>query len=143
MNIGKFLGAAIGGAIVMWLLGGAWHMWIMGGYYADNSVAEALAEPRMQFIILGYVILALLMSYIYPKGYSGGGFVSEGLRFGALMGLVWVLPHAVILHGVEYGATGKLILVDAVWHLVEQGIGGIVMALIYGSAAGDQSESAT
>ena len=142
MNIGKFLGAAVGGAIVMWLLGGGWHMLIMSEYYAGNSVAEPLAEPRMPFIIIGYVILALLMSYIYPKGYSGGGVV-EGLKFGVLMGLVWVLPHAVILHGVYYGATGKLILVDAIWHLVEQGIGGIVIALIYGSAAGAQSEAAT
>ena len=139
MNVGKFLGAAIGGGVVMWLLGGGWHMWAMSGFYADNSVAEAIGQPRMQFIIGGYLILGLLMSYIFPKGYAGGSAVCEGLRFGAIMGLLWVLPHAVILHGVYFGATGKLILVDAIWHIVEQGIGGIVMALIYGSAAGAQS----
>lgn len=66
---------------------------------------------------------------MFPKGYAGAGGIGERLRFGVIMGLLWVLPHGVVLHGVEYGATGKLILVDAAWHLVEQGIGGIVMAL--------------
>jgi hypothetical protein len=123
----------------MCLLAGLWHMLIMDGFYMEHSSAIALAEPRMQFIILGYLILGLLMAYIYPKGYGGGGSVSEGLRFGAILGLLWVLPHGVVLHGVEFGAAGLLILVDAVWHMVEEGAGGIVMALIYGSSARDQN----
>ena len=57
----------------MWLLGGLWHMLIMGSYYAENSAAIAYPEPRMPFIILGYVILGVLMAYIYPKGYAGAG----------------------------------------------------------------------
>ena len=139
MNVGKFAGAAIGGAVVMWLLAGLWHMLLADTFYLENSAAAFLAAPRMQFIILGYLILGLLMAYVYPKGYAGGGGVGEGLRFGAIMGLLWVLPHGVVLHGVEYGATGKLILVDAVWHVVEQGIGGIALALVYGSGAAQSS----
>ncbi len=142
MNIGKLLGAALGGGAVMWLLGGAWHMMIMGTFYGKNSASVPLEEPLMHWIILGYVILGLLMAYIYPKGFAGGGSVGEGLRFGAIVGLLWVLPHAVILHGVYYGATGKLILIDAAWHVVEQGVGGIVIALIYGSSAAGQSAGA-
>ncbi len=128
MNYGKLAAAAIGGGLVMFLLGGLWHMSIMGTFYDENSVAAPLPEAKMQFIVLGYLILGLLMAYIFPKGYGGGGAVCEGLRFGAVIGLLWVLPHAVVLHGVEFGAMGKLILVDAVWHMVEQGIGGIAIA---------------
>ena len=143
MKVGKFAGAAIGGAVVMFLLGGMWHMLLADSFYEANSVAALLDAPRMQFVILGYLILGLLMAYVYPKGYAGGGGIGEGLRFGAIMGLLWVLPHGVVLHGVEYGATGKLILVDAAWHLVEQGIGGIAMALIYGSGLGAAQSSGT
>ncbi len=139
MNIGRLLCAALVGGAVMWLLGGLWHMMIMDTFYSGNSASVRLEEPLMRWIILGYVILGLLMAYIYPKGFSGGGAVSEGLRFGAIVGLLWVLPHAVILHGVYYGATGRLILIDAAWHMVEQGIGGIVIALIYGLSARTES----
>ena len=140
MNIGRLLGAALGGGAVMWLLAGLWHMALMSQYYDDHSASALLEEPLMRWIILGYVILGVLMAYIYPKGFGGGGSVCEGLRFGAIVGLLWVLPHAVILHGVYTGARGKLILIDAGWHVVEQGIGGIVIALIYG--LGTKTESA-
>lgn len=140
MNIGRLLGAALGGGAVMWLLAGLWHMAIMGSFYDQNSVATPRVEPQMQFIILGYVILGLLMAYLYAKGFSGeGGSVCRGVCFGATIGLLWVLPHGVVLHGVEFGSTGKLILIDSAWHLVEQGAGGIVMSLIYGSSGAEQN----
>ena len=143
MSIGKFLGAALGGGAVMWLVGGLWHALIMEDFYAANSAATGYGEPRMLFIILGYAILGVLMAYIYPKGYAGGGGIGEGLRFGVIVGILWTLPHGVVMHGVQLGATGKLILVDVVWHMVEQGIGGIAIALIYGlHSSADQAEGA-
>lgn len=39
------------------------------------------------------VILAGFMSYLYPKLYLHGGTVIDGLKFGMLMGLLWVFPH--------------------------------------------------
>lgn len=62
MNVGKFAGAAIGGAAVMILLGGLWHMLLADSFYEANSVAALLEAPRMQFVILGYLILGLLMA---------------------------------------------------------------------------------
>ncbi|MFC2103340.1 hypothetical protein ACFLSS_02810 [Bacteroidota bacterium] len=112
----------------MWLLSGLWHVLIMGDYYSKR---QAIAEPNMLFIILAYAILALLMTYIFPQGYKGGAPLKEGLRFGATMGLLWILPLGVIMHAVQ-GTSGKLILIDSLWHVVEQGVGGIVIAYIYG-----------
>ena len=63
----------------------------------------------------------MLMAYLYPKGYSEGSPVGEGLKFGILIGLIWILPLGLIL--------------DAVWHLVEEGAGGIVIGLVYGRNA--------
>ena len=114
----------------------------MSGFYGEHSVSTPLPEPKMLFIILGYLILGVLMSYVYPKGYKGGGAIAEGLRFGAVIGLLWVLPHAVILHGVYFGAMGTLILVDAAWHMVEQGLGGIAIALIYCRKADEDASAA-
>ena len=132
MNAKKMLFALIAGFIAMFLLSGLWYTLIMADFYEANSPSTAFAEPKMQFIVLGYLILALLMAYIYPLGHKGGSPLIEGLKFGVVMGLLWILPIGVVLFGV-IESSGTLLVVDAIWHLVEQGIGGIVIGLVYGS----------
>jgi len=132
MNFKKMMFALVAGFVAMFLLSGLWHMLIMGDFYQANGPSNAFAEPKMQFIIVGYFILAILMAYIYPLGYKSGSPVIEGLKFGLLMGLLWILPESVVLFGVME-SSGTLLVVDAIWHLVEQGIGGIVIGLVYGS----------
>ncbi|MCK4798022.1 MAG: hypothetical protein KAT05_11600 [Spirochaetes bacterium] len=132
MNAKKMLFALIAGFIAMFLLSGLWYTLIMADFYEANSPSTAFAEPKMQFIVLGYFILALILAYIYPLGYKGGSPVIEGLKFGVVMGLLWILPIGVVLFGVME-SSGILLVVDAIWHVVEQGIGGIVIGLVYGS----------
>ena len=91
--------------------------------------------PLMRIAALGYVLLALLMAHVYPKGYAGGAPASEGLRFGAFIGLIATLPRSLVLYAMEGGHTGTLVIVDASWHIVEQGIGGLVIALLHGRFA--------
>ena len=59
------------------------------------------------------------MSYIFPKGYGNGVAVAvrESLRFGAMMGLLWFLPHTVTMHSAYSEAMDKLMIVDVIWHL--------------------------
>ena len=64
-------------------------------------------------------------------GYKGGSPVKEGFRFGALIGLIWILPLSMIFHGVwNLPLTG--VIVDSAWHVVEEGIAGIAIGLVYG-----------
>jgi len=128
----KFLMALVGGFLIMWLLSGLWHVLIMGDFYAKYEGPSAYESPQMLFIIIGYAILALLMVYIYIQGYKGGSPLKEGLRFGVVIGLLWILPLNVIIYAVKE-TSGTFIVVDVLWHIVEQGIGGIVIGLIYGS----------
>ena len=72
------------------------------------------------------------MAYMYPQGYKGGSPLKEGLRFGVVIGLLWILPYNVIMIGVV-GTSKTLVVVDALWHIVEQGVGGIVIGYIYRS----------
>ena len=49
----------------------------------------------------------------------------------ALIGLIWILPFSVILHGVwNLPLTG--VIVDSAWHVIEEGLVGIAIALVYG-----------
>ena len=48
----------------------------------------------------GYLITAVVMTLVFPVGYKGGSGVAEGLRFDAVIGLLWWLPANVVLSGV-------------------------------------------
>ena len=132
MNAKKMLLALIAGFAVMYLLSWLWHMKIMVDFYIAHSSSGALDAPKTQYILLGYFVLALILSYIYPLGYKGGSPVIEGLKFGAVMGLLWNLPFSLVSFGL-FESSGTLIIVDGIWHIVEEGIGGIAIGLVYGS----------
>ncbi len=123
----------------MFLLAGLWHAALMSDLYASDLNR---AEPDMTLIAVSYLILALLMAYMYPKGIEGTNKITNGIKFGVLVGLIWIVPHALIMHATTEGGALNVIFIDAGWHLVEQACGGVVIALIYGipQAAGASSE---
>jgi len=125
----KFVSTTLATGLAMFLLGGAWHMGIMGDFYREHSSNPN--EPILGFIILGYLVLAAIMTYVYPLGENKKEVAwMDGLRFGVIVGLIWVTPHAIILIGAEAVAPISVV-VDGLWHLVEQGIGGIVLATVF------------
>ncbi len=131
MNVKKFVLAWVAAAVVVLLLGSLWHQFLLADFIAANTQALAREEPIMAFVILGNLILGFLMALVYPMGYKGGSPVKEGFRFGALIGLIWILPVSLIFHGVwNLPLTG--VIVDSAWHVVEEGIAGIAIALVYG-----------
>ena len=132
MNTKKCLTAWIAGFLAMFILSGIWYMLIMEDFYKTNCYIPARENPMMLYIALGYLILALLMTYLYSMSYKEGSPTKEGLRFGVLIGMLWVLPNGLVLYGATHSGTRLLILVDTVWHLIEEGVGGIVIASIYG-----------
>ncbi len=131
MNVKKFVLAWMAAVVVTFLLAGLWHLYLLADFYEAHTQGLARETPNMAFVILGNLILGFLMALVYPMGYKGGSPVKEGFRFGALIGLIWILPVSVIFHGVwNYPLTG--VIVDSAWHVVEEGMAGIAIALVYG-----------
>ena len=131
MNVKKFVLAWVAAVVVTFLLAVLWHLFLLADFYEVQTQALAREEPNMPVVIVGHLILGFLMAFVYPMGYKGGSPVKEGFRFGALIGLIWILPMSVIIHGLwNYPLTG--VIVDSVWHIVEEGIAGIGIALVYG-----------
>ncbi len=131
MNVKKFVLAWLAAVAIAYLVGFGWHMFLMGDFYQAQSQALAREEPNFVFVCVGLLILYFLMALVYPIGYKGGSPVKEGFRFGGLIGLIWVLPRSVGDHGI-YNLPLTLVIVDSAWHVVQEGIGGIVIALVYG-----------
>ncbi len=65
----------------------------------------------------------------------------DGLKFGVVIGILWVVPYALISYGVITIYSKKAIFMYAIYHLVEQGAGGIVIALIYGKASTESGQA--
>jgi len=127
MNMQKMLLAVVVGFIVMFGLAGLFHLVIMKDFF----IQKMGGSPMIQYPIASYVILAILMSYIYPQGYKGGSLIREGLVFGILMGLMCRVPWEVVELGYGRGDI-PFVLTEGIWHMVEEGIGGIAIAFMYG-----------
>jgi len=140
MDTRKLLLSALAGTAAMLLLSGLWHIVIMGPYYG-REMPQVLEVVRYDIIALSYLVLGVLMATVYPKGYTGGPPAAEGFRFGLVMGLIYSLPHSMVLFAVTESMSGALVLTDAAWHMVEQGVGGMVIALVCGSACGGRSDT--
>ena len=136
MNIKKLTLATLAGGVTMWLLAGLWHELLMARFYIGETRAT---HEGTGIIFLAYMVLAVLMAYIYPLGYKGGRPNVEGLRFGIVIGLLWVFPHALAMVG-AHGTSLVYVFKNAAWHMVEQGVGGIIIGLVFGrlqAAAGN------
>jgi hypothetical protein len=134
----KWFLAGLAGFVVMFLLSGLWYMVIMEGFYQSQAQAINRTQFNFLFIVLGYLVMAFLMSYIYPLGYKGGPLAKEGLRFGVVMGLLVWLSSNLVLYG-AWNLTLPLTLVDSLWHVIEEALGGLVIALVYGTSSAERS----
>jgi len=109
----------------MWAVAGIWHNLIMANLYESVHAAH----EGIGILLVAYLILAFLMSYMYPRGYKGGRPAWEGLRFGMIIGILWVFPHGLAMAG-AHGDSILYVFKNSAWHMVEQGIGGIIIGLI-------------
>ncbi len=139
MDSKKLIYSTLASFAVMWILSGIWYMVVMADYYDEAmagiyNASAILEEPNLVFIAIGYFIYALIMAYMFPIGYKGGSAVSEGLKFGAIIGVLITVPMTFINMGLLSACAGPA-LVDAIYQIVEKAIGGIVIAKVYGGSA--------
>ena len=135
MNIKKLGLSAIAGFVVMLGLGGLAHMYLLKDWFmAHLGAAGNLSrpEPKGLYIMAGTGVLACIMAYIYPKGVEGNNKIMEGLKFGAIMGVLFIVPFSLILYGVTTVFSGQAILMNTGLHIVIQGLGGLTIAYVYG-----------
>ncbi len=68
------------------------------------------------------------------------------MMFGVFIGVLWLLPFNLVLHG-AYNFLTIALLINSSWAVVEQGLGGIVIGLSYKysytNKANAQSKGAT
>ena len=122
----------LGAMLVMFVLAGLFNGLVVNQLASQNvDPAMLLESPNLALIALGYALLALLMTLIYPRVVSRPSYSTRsGFLFGMVAGIFWLLPQTLVLHGV-YRFPALDLLIDPAWALLEQGIGGAIIGLVH------------
>ena len=94
INMTRLVFAALAAWVAWMVMGYIVNMRLMTGAYAEMQAHMRPQADMNQLLPLGFAFgLAgfLILSWIYAKGYEGGSGVSEGIRFGFLIGLLFVM----------------------------------------------------
>lgn len=127
MSIKRFILAAFVSGLVMWVVSGIWHNLILVQFYTVEKGAE---HEGILILFIAYIFLGIFMTYFYSKLKKGDNYWFEGVKFGMIMGLLWVFPHELAMAG-AHSEPLDYVFKNAIWHLVEQSFGGIVIAVFY------------
>ena len=125
----KLLIATFVGGLGMWIIAGLWHNFVLP-LFNENIQAH---HDGFGLMLIGYFLLAFLMGYLYSINYTGKKPLLEGLRLGVVVGLLWVLPHGLVMAG-AHDTSVIYEFKNAIWHMIEQGIGGVIIGLVYSRA---------
>ncbi len=125
----KCIIATIAAFVVLFLADYLWFGVIFKDYMA-NAMPPA-GNESIPLHALGELCFAGLLAWIFPMMSKGGSAVSEGLKFGFIMGLVYQLPNAIHMYASMGGS--RRIPVFFIANGILMGIlAGITIAMIYG-----------
>ena len=133
--IKRFIAASILSFVVMFLLGAVWNTVIMADFYRVNApdILRPLEASEDSFslvpIVFGYVVIAFLMTFIVSQNFDQNPKFVGGFMFGATFGISVTLPLYLILYG-KWDFPYQNIIADTLWHIVEQGMGAVVICAI-------------
>jgi hypothetical protein len=109
------------------------HGVLLGSFFLQH-LGPPKSEPRAVVLAMAVLLYPASMTYLYRLAYRGGNPLVEGLRLGAIVGLLFVLPLNLV-HTTYLGASMTLVLVDTPLHVVEQGLMGAIIGWVAGRGA--------
>lgn len=125
----RFVLAAALSGLTMFMLAGLYTAVLARDFIAAH-VDSTLLRPTANFPLLlaGYLMLGALMTWLYPRlSPRTGSPTWRGLRFGWMVGILWLMPYSLVLFGV-YRFPYAALPLDFAWAFVEQGAGGLLLA---------------
>ena len=109
----------------MWIVAGLWHNLVLP---LVSETAE-VHQGGLAIMLLAYVLLGLSMTSFSMTSIKGEKPLWNGAKLGAIVGILWVFPHGLTM-AAAHDTSIWYELHNALWHIVEQGAGGLVIALV-------------
>jgi hypothetical protein len=135
MNLSRVALAAVGAFVAYFFLGGLSFVLFPSlkdeflkypAVYRTPDAMKSVMPAGMAAMFVAMVVLAV----IYAMAYQGGSGISEGARFGALIG-VFAICAFVIHNYVNLNIGSKLTIQQSIAYFVEWLAVGLVIGLIY------------
>lgn len=131
----KIIIAVVAATTVMFSLAGLFNG-VLAREFLVNHVDQTFLRTPTNLILVaaGYFLLSIVMALLYPRLVRAAGSPAiNGLLFGMGAGVCWLMPYSLVLFGV-YKFPYLALPLDFAWALVEQGLGGLVIGLVYGKS---------
>jgi energy-converting hydrogenase Eha subunit A len=104
-------------------------VWLQSTYLSLKQIWRPDMDSKMWIMWVVGFIVSFVFAYIFAKGYEGRG-IMEGVRFGAVVGLLTALPSAYTTYAI-FPIPYSLALSWFLAGMVEAIVLGIVAALVY------------
>jgi hypothetical protein len=124
--------AWLAGFVTVFVISFVWYTVLLAKQYEAWEANVARESELLWSIIAGLAVITLLMAYMYPRGYEGGPPLMEGLRFGALIGLIVGAGTGLIVYG-AWAVQAAGVIADAVLNLVAFALAGAAIGWAYGA----------
>ncbi|MDH3245141.1 MAG: DUF1761 domain-containing protein [Saprospiraceae bacterium] len=141
MNAQKFIICVVVCFVLIFGTDYLWYEMLMADAFTDPpNMRENLNFP---LIMLGVLIFCIVFCYLYPKGVEGNNKTQQGLRYGILIAFLTTVPMALINYAVYSHAPLSEYITDSVFHIVQLGVVGIVLANIHAGAMGNRGDESS
>lgn len=127
MSTWRYITVITATSLCMFILAGIWHEGVMAHLYDRHHDG---GHEGTVIIFIAYFILSAIMVAMFQQWRLRERVARKGILFGALIGLLWVFPHELAMAG-AHGESLSYVLFNALWHVVEQGSGGLALALLW------------
>ena len=112
---------------IMFCIAGFFYMTMEAEFSTDISAHRG--ETTIPFIALAFLILTLIISYLYPKSIQANKRIANWIRYGALIGIVWLLPQGNPLYEKTTNLMQNGIVGFAIYNMIELAIGKLIITL--------------
>lgn len=127
-----FWWATLGYAVVTLSLGMVWHFVWFHDLYHQLGIYNR-QEPVIPLGMLSMLIQGLILAYLYPFFYKAGHPVTQGIKYGLLMGL-YMYSVTTLANAAKIMVTSMPVWlgIQALFHTVQFVLAGALIGLAYG-----------
>jgi hypothetical protein len=135
MNFPRIAAAALGALVVYLGIGYLVHAALLADLAASLQRAGIARSPASivsyaPIGMAGAIVASFAFAYAYAKGFEGGPGLQEGLRFGVLVGLIFV-GFGTVKSYVTFELPTQYLTSVAVATVIQFAAAGMVVGLIY------------
>lgn len=130
MNTKKILLATAAAFVVLFAIDYIWFEYLFKDWYMEHM--NAPSDENIPLHAFAELCYALLLAWIYPLGYKQGSNMSQGIKYGVLMGLVYSLPSSLHMHA-SMGGSWEIPCFFIANGIIVSVAAGIAIAMVYGA----------